>query len=259
MVKRILILMLIVVVILGLGYGYFILYHQKEIEAQLRKEAELNLKIVKKENSKLKYKLEELNNQLEKISIELRDKIAENERLQNDIQELSMSLSKVESELTLLKQERDVLLQKLDTQSNEIQRLQGKISVLEEEKKRLLADKGGIFTPIKVSTREKEVKLKKIEVSPASQSQQMQSSPQEISVQLSAEIMAYNQEYKFIVLNIGEKDGIQSGITYEVSAKGKNIAKIKSDRIYESMSVFDIVQIRDNISEGMKIELTPVE
>ncbi len=259
MVKRILVLVLIVVVILGLGYGYFILYHQKEIETQLRKEAELNLKVVKKENSKLKHKLEELNNKLEKTSIELQDKIAENERLQNDIEELNASLSKVENELALLKQERDVLLQKLDTQSKEIQQLQEKISALEEEKKRLLAEKEEIFTPIKTSTRQKEVKLEKIEVPPSSQTEQMPSSPQEISAQLSAEIMAYNQEYKFVVLNIGEKDGIQPGITYDVSAEGKCIARIKSDRVYESMSVFDIVQTSTSISEGMKIKLTPVE
>jgi len=259
MVKRILVLVLIIVVVIGLGYGYFILYHQKEIETQLRKEAELNLKVVKKENSKLKHKLEELNNQLEKTSIELQDKIAENERLQNDVQELSASLSKVENELALLKQERDVLLQRLDTQSKEIHRLPEKISVLKKEKKRLFAEKEEIFTPTKASIRKKEVKLKKVEVPSVSQGQQMQSSSQEISTQLSAEIMAYNQEYKFIVLNIGEKDGIQSGMIYDVSTKGRKIARIKSDRVYESMSVFDIVQTSENISEGMKIELTPVE
>jgi len=256
MVKRILVLVLTVVVVLGIGYGYFVLYNQKEIQIQLRKEAELSLKVVQKENAKLRGKLEDLNDRLEQTKIELEDKVAENQRLQNNIQELNTALSKIENELTLLTQERDVLLQKLDKQSQEIQQLQQKISYLEEERKRLLAEKKGLFAPADVSTREKEVKLEKIEVQSPAETPQ----PQEnVFTALNAEIMAYNQEYKFIVLNVGEKDGIQAGKTYDVSVQGRRVARIKSDRVYESMSVFDLVEKGGDISEGMKIELTPLE
>ena len=67
--------------------------------------------------------------------------------------------------------------------------------------------------------------------------------------------MAFNKDYRFIVLNRGEKDGVEAGLTYIITLQGDNIGRVKPDRIYESMSVFDILEGRVDLKEGMEIEL----
>ncbi len=78
---------------------------------------------------------------------------------------------------------------------------------------------------------------------------------QKKSVSLSAEIMAFNKDYKFIVLNRGERDGLELKGIYALIVSGDKVGRVKSDRIYDSMSVFDILEGEAKLVEGMEVEL----
>jgi hypothetical protein len=67
--------------------------------------------------------------------------------------------------------------------------------------------------------------------------------------------MALNKEYRFFIINKGEKDGVEEDKIYIVFAQGNKIAKAKSDNVYESMAVFDILEESGQLSEGMQVEL----
>ena len=261
MIRRILIIVLIVVVTGGLFLSYFLLYQEKVKQTMLRKDAEMSLKISRRENLVLKQKVDILKKEFDTTKTRLEAIKIQNKRLLKTVDDLNSSLKNVETELSFVTKERDLLLNKGKDDSEMIKKLQNEIVFLKQERDRMAArvekeqPAGNLHN--------KEVKLEDIKVQgPEVQKpvQKKEALPKAVSAVatasgIPAEIMAFNKEYKFIVLNRGEKDGIKNAATYLVWSGGKKVGQVKADRVYESMSVFDILNSEGSFNEGMKIEL----
>lgn len=247
MAKRIFKILGIVIMILLISAGYYALYQRLQTEISSRKLVERNLKIQMEENKKLLDRVNSLREKINQVERELDVKKEENQRLKNIISQLNDSLDQLEADLALSEQEKETLLAKLAEQSEKLKRLEEDIKALIDEREVLrqkLADLSG-----KEAVKER-VELEKVEVV-------AKEKPQEEFKPLTAQIMAINREFRFLVLNLGEKDGVEKTQLYNIVQDEKTIAKLKPDRVYESLSVFDIVEQYEKLEEGQEIELLP--
>ena len=238
MLKKILIAVLAALIVSGLSLGYFLLYQEKQKESALRKEAELNLSMLNNKNRQISSELEKIKNEYEALKSEFESKSSENKELIAEIEKITAALKDAESEMTMLHQERDVMLSRLKDQEQELKSYKSRLETIAVKPQDILKE---------------EVKLEDIKVKEAIQSADDQR-PAKIA-RISAEIMAFNKEYGFIVLNKGSKDGINGDATYRYSVRDQNLGRLKPDRVYESMAVLDILEGKENISEGMKIDI----
>jgi len=232
----------------------------------MRKEVEMNLSIVQKENEKLKA-------ELDKATQQFNAQKEENQKIIETMNDLKKSFKDTTYELDMMTKERDVLLERMKVQSQKIKDLKNSISAL---KKEITYSKEAAVIP----PQGEEVKLEDIKVGEANQGieatksgseevelknkvkeeKQKAATPEITSVpRFSAQIMAFNKEYKFIVINRGEKDGVKLDADYTLVVQGKKTGHLRPDRVYEAMSVFDILEGAENISDGMNIELVVEE
>lgn len=68
----------------------------------------------------------------------------------------------------------------------------------------------------------------------------------------SGTVLVVNREFNFIVVSMGEKDGLKSGQFLEVLRAGKVIGKVQVERVYENMSAANLLpeQTKTEIKEG---------
>lgn len=245
MLRKILIIVLVVVVVLGVGLGYFLLYQEKENQIRLREETELKLKLAEMESQKLRNDIIALEGKLQETKVELETQLTENQRMVKTIESLNETLKNAESQVSLLTQERDVLLARLEREELRVKELQNKLTSLEKERASVPEGKKVKLEDIKV-----EEKVSQVQAT-------VESIPTKLSTPatISAEVMAYNKEYKFIVINKGERDGIILGTAYSVLMGGNKIGRIRTDRVYDSMSVLDLLEGGSEIKEGVSLEL----
>ncbi|MDD5613655.1 MAG: hypothetical protein PHQ54_01125 [Candidatus Omnitrophica bacterium] len=238
MLKKILIAVLAALIVSGLSLGYFLLYQEKQKESALRKEAELSLAMLSNKNQQISSELEKIKNEYEAVRSEFEGKSAENKELAAEIEKITAVLKDAQAEMTMLYQERDVMLTRLKNQEQELKNYKSSLETATVKPDNILKE---------------EVKLEDIKVKETAQGADNQM-PVKIA-RISAEVMAFNREYGFVVLNKGSKDGISGGSTYSYGVQGQNLGRLKPDRVYESMSVLDILEGKENISEGMRIDI----
>ncbi len=246
MFKKILIVMLIFVIVAGIGAGYFFLYQEKEKEIRLRKDMETTLNLALEDKENIKQELDKIRDDYQKVSQELEDKIVKNKALSKEVGDITINLSGAKSEIEILSQERDVLLKRFEEQQSKL-----------DEYKKGFKDKSSL---VRIAPFAEEDKVKLDNITVVEEVVDKKEALSKIKVaQIEAEIMAFNKEYGFIVLNKGAKDGVDIDSVYVFSVQGQTQGKLQPDRVYESMSVLDILEGRENIAEGMTIDILPEE
>ncbi|MDP8215809.1 MAG: hypothetical protein P9L98_00595 [Candidatus Kaelpia imicola] len=246
MFKKILVFILVFTIVAGIGAGYFFLYQEKESEIRLRKNMEVELDSTLKDREKIREELGRIKDDYQKITQELEKGMVKNEELLNEAGKMVTDLDGAKSEIIVLSQEREVLLRRLEEQDAKLEKYQIK---LKDE-----ISKSAEREPM---TEDDNVQLENITVD--EDSLEAEPLPEGKVTQIKAEIMAFNKEYGFIVLNRGTKDGVEIDSLYEFNIKGQLKGRLKPDRVYESMSVLDILEGRESITEGMNIEIFPEE
>lgn len=79
--------------------------------------------------------------------------------------------------------------------------------------------------------------------------------PEEVSMQ--GQVLVVNKEFAFVVVNIGEKDGIKGAEILEVYRGNKLLGRVQVERIYDTMSsaVILLEFTKDEIKEGDIVRL----
>ena len=69
---------------------------------------------------------------------------------------------------------------------------------------------------------------------------------------LEGKVMIINKDYNFAVINLGNKDGVQSGNIFSVYHGNKSIGDLKVEKVHDSMSAagFGSPEMKDLIAEG---------
>ncbi|MDP8233852.1 MAG: hypothetical protein P9M06_03505 [Candidatus Saelkia tenebricola] len=248
MVRTVLIVILVLIIISGIGFGYFLLYQEKEQAVMLSKELEMNLDTARKESEVLKAELEGVIEQINATN-------NENQKMSKVVNELNDSLKNTDFEVEMMTKERDILLKRLESQNQKINEFKYKIAVLEEEVVNAKAIAVEVSDVIDEGVKLEDIKLENIRVNEETSAVVKENIATVVSAEFSAQIMAFNKEYKFIVINRGEKDGIILDVNYILIIQGNQVGRIRPDRVYESMSVFDILEGAENISDGLEVEL----
>jgi hypothetical protein len=60
---------------------------------------------------------------------------------------------------------------------------------------------------------------------------------------LTGRVIEVNEEYRFVVINLGTVDGIKKGIVFSVFQKDEEVAKIKASRVRRHISACDIQMV----------------
>lgn len=188
---------------------------EKELDAAKKEKEEIEKKILEIESSKntLTSQIELVKQKSETISADLSAKEEEVERLKTDL----------ENE----KKEKLNISRKLEDLQFEYERAERNISKLENEKTMLekkLAD-----------LKERSVNLDTIVVSPSagSTSAEVSASTRE---PLMGRVLVVNREYSFVVTDLGEDDGVEKGMRFEVRDGTEFLGNAEIDKIYDTMS-----------------------
>lgn len=68
-------------------------------------------------------------------------------------------------------------------------------------------------------------------------------------------VLVVNREFNFVVVNLGERDGVKPGHFLEISRGNKSVAKVQVERVYENMAAANILPeaTKEPIKEGDQV------
>ncbi|MCM8765282.1 MAG: hypothetical protein NC920_00315 [Candidatus Omnitrophica bacterium] len=213
---------------------YFISLKEKEKKLRISLQEKLNNvlseKIVKEEElnkaNAEKIILEETVNNLklkiESLSTELDKEKASGLELSEKLKARESEVERLNSELNKLKREKETL-------ENKIKEAEAKIKNLELTLVQLQTIKTELERKLdNIMSKRLEVELEKVVIKrPASGRV--------------GRILAVNHPYEFVVIDLGKEQGIEMGTLLGVYQGEEMIARIKVEKVYENMSVADIV------------------
>lgn len=183
------------------------------IEDELRKTS-AEKTMLEETIAKLKVKMDELGKGLDKekdVSRELSDKLKEKEK----------ETEKLKLELSSLRKEKETL-------ESKIIEAEGKIKTLADSLNQLQLVKSELERKLdNIMSKRLEVELERVVVKPRTPGM--------------AKILAVNNSYDFVVVNLGQQHGMDTGKIMGVYQGNDLVANIKITKVYEMMSVADII------------------
>lgn len=197
---------------------------------KIKSELELGLKEAEGKIADLVMKLEET----ESAKASLSSEVSEKEKLIGDLNTKFESEKREKTELAdrLTKSEEEY--KSLKTQLEQLQTVKAEL----EKKLQEAAAKG--------------VQLEKIVV------KSKESLPQEgTASSIEGKILVVNREFDFVVLNLGERDGIELGNIFLVYRDGESLGKVQTEKVYEGMSTATFLPEarKEEIKEGDSVRI----
>lgn len=201
--------------------------------------------------------------EISRIKSELESRLTEAE---GKIADLVVKLEEAESTKASLSSElseREKLIGDLnanfESEKREKMELAGRLTKSEEEYKALKAQVEQLET-IKAELEKKlqeaaakGVQLEKIVVKPKESLPQQEGTTPSIE----GKILVVNREFDFVVLNLGQKDGIEFGDIFLVYRDGESLGKVQAEKVYEGMSTATFLpELRkEEIKEGDSVRV----
>ena len=265
----ILLVILLIVAAAAAFLGFIALQKEKEINATLteeNKELEVKKRSAEKQAADLKKQIEGLNQEIGQQKAKLQDyenKISEiNNELVSEREAKESALSEVASireASESARKDKAALETQLRSAQEELNSIRNQLTSLEGIKQELeqrLSSKpkeAEVKVPAKSAPKPEgdgaasnsrshkveevkpgEVQLEKIVVAPNPQEEAPVVSS---TVPLEGKVLVVNREYDFIVINLGQKDGVNLGDTFEVLRKDKSLGQAKVEEVRDTMSV----------------------
>lgn len=212
---------------------------ETELDSSKSKIANLTLEIKEAQN-----KLEAANKELQQEKTAKQDALSKAEKLEADLEQLKSSKSELES--------------KLNQAQEDAKRVQDQLKEFRSQKTEL-------ETKIKeLESKTQGVELGKIVVNPEGATVVSQEESAKPQAQPTAEkplsgkegkVLVINKDYNFVVINLGSKDGIDIGDTFNVYHNNKNVGDVKVEKVHDSMAAagFSSSDMKDKVSEGDKV------
>ncbi len=251
------------------GAGFYLLQKEKtkafnlqqDLDALKAKElaTETKLEEYKKTISQLESKLKDAQTNIDTLTSSLEQETKVKQEVLVQAQQLRADLEQQKRLRADL--EAKVTQAQLDAQKNkaQLQELESKKAQLEVKLKDLEAQ-AAQTQPI---AQAQGVELGTIVVGPEAgnvSAQAAGSSPAEYPKSktagpLEGKVLVVNKDYNFVVINLGTKDGINTGNVFSLYHNNKYIGDIKVEKIHESMSAadFETASIKDVVSEGDRV------
>jgi flagellar basal body-associated protein FliL len=249
------VLIILIIISLALAAGGFYSYqneHTKSLQLQAQIE-ELNTRLRITEN-----KFEESKKKATEFQLKLQEASAQIDSLTNELaQEKSLRLeasNKLEQLKVDLEQQK-VLRQDIENRLNQAQddgkKIKEQIKIMQQQKTELEAKIKNLES---ISSG---VELGKVVVAPAPAVKPGKKSAAPAAPQgksLEGKVMVVNKDYNFAVLNLGSKDGVNTGDEFSVYHAGKVIGVLKVEKVHESMAAAGFPEeLKNIISENDKV------
>jgi len=202
-------------------------------ELQLRlQEAKAQITALGKDLEQEKSARLEASNKLEQFKADLEQQKTLRKNIENSLDRAHADGNKLNEEIKIIKQQKEELeakIKDLETGASEVQL--GKVVVNSEP---AAADLQGKNPPVPLKAG------KKSEVA--------------VAKNLEGKVMVVNKEYNFVVINLGSKDGINTGDLFSVYHGGKIVGEVKVEKVHESMSAAGFaVELKDTLKENDKV------
>ncbi len=206
-----------------------------------RLEKEVNLG--KKVKEEAEEKLAEMKAKVENLSSQIDEEKSKNKEVILNLASKKKELAGLKENLEKEKKEKLTISRKLADLEFDYEKVKRETAKLKDEKARL---KKKIF-----DLKESSVDLDKIVVSPSAKavSQESVAVTKEL---LRGRVLVVNKEYNFLVTDLGQDDGVEKGIIFEVKDGREFLGKVEVDKIYDTMSSASIMPGADisNIKKG---------
>lgn len=234
----ILLVILLVIAAAAAFLGFIALQKEKEINTTLteeNKELEVKKRSAEKQASDLKEQVEGLNQEIGQQKAKIQDYENKISEINNELSSERGAKENALSEVSRIREASESV--RKDKSALEIQ-----LKAAQEELNNIRGQLAAIPKPdVKVEkTKAQEVQLEKIVVAPkAPQADTVVSAPVAASVTapLEGKVLVVNREYDFIVINLGQKDGVNLGDAFDVLRKDKSLGQAKVEEVRDTMSV----------------------
>ena len=195
-------------------------------EREKRIQSEEELAVVEKEKSGLKTKVESLSTETDKLKEKARllseEFKREKEKYQAELEEQSSRLNSLTTSLANEKKHSANLAANLAQLKENYESLQKQHQLAEQKS-------GELKSQLDKLSAQKGVELKKIVVK------------QKPKPLVKGRILVVNNEFNFVVIDLGQKDDINVEDEFAVLRAGRQVGKVKIERVYEAMSTAAIV------------------
>jgi len=202
---------------------------EDKLEDALKEKKSLNekLELTKTINEEKEKKILGMEAEIEKITLQIEEEKEKNKTATLEIAGKKREIARLEIDLGNEKREKFTISKKLEEMESDYEKLQGDVSRLKDEKVKLEKD----FSALK----EKSVKLDTIVVgSRGAGFPQGQVEP--VGKLLRGRVLVLNRDYSFVVTDLGQDDGVEEDMVFEVRDGSNFLGKVKVDKIYDTMS-----------------------
>jgi len=213
---------------------------------------ELELKNLAQEKQELERKLSYTEKLIDSISLELVREKKDKRKLEEEIKALKNEHRMAIHRINTLNEEKlnlDKKLQEVQNEKSELERklkeanivLEKKILESEETKEKYVSSEKSLGQSVELPTivvRSPEAEIE---------------TPQE-TVSFKGKVLAVNKEHNFIVIDLGEEQGIKIGDTFSVYRDNQKIANVEVIQTRKNVSACDIRQQSTNIRVGDSVK-----
>ncbi|NLE64997.1 MAG: hypothetical protein GX606_03670, partial [Elusimicrobia bacterium] len=173
----------------------------------------------------------------QRVIKEMADRVsAENQQLRSQVKELTSTKVALERSVSRLSDEKATIERKLIETENIIQ---GRIDDIWQIKKDI--DKR--FEPQQAGGGA-------VELAPIVVNASVEPAQAKPEVRRSGEVVSVNEANNFVIVNLGQKDGVRVGDTYKVYRAGKQVGTVSIIQVRSEISAADIRQRTESLQPG---------
>ncbi len=252
------------------------LYVAKENEVNKRLDVEATLKTTQMRKAQVEKELEdmltlkrqledELNQKKESyemLLIQCKEQQSENEKLTEKLSEKIQSIASLKSNLDKQEKDNSIIAGKLEKLSRETEDIRAQLTMIrmakeELEKKIIQLSRKKKVEAVELDT----IVVDKGAADGQPVSGQTGNKPDFIPLgppaRIEGQVLVVNKEFAFVVINVGEKDGIKDSEVLEVYRGTEFLGKVQVERIYDTMSSAVILPeaTKQEIKEGDIVKL----
>ncbi|MDD4894028.1 MAG: hypothetical protein PHW54_01775 [Candidatus Omnitrophica bacterium] len=263
-------ILLIVLSLAFAGSGFYLLQKEKVRSANLQEQldslktklsaAEARLEEYKKTISTLDAKLKDAQTNIDTLTATIdqetkakQEALDQVRQLRADLEQQKQLRSDLETKLQQVQKDTDSVQAQLKDLNAQREKLQAKIKDLEAQAQQAQAaqSKGVELGTIVVGSDT----AGKVPAKPADKPSAKQSKQQKSAPALEGKVLVVNKDYSFVVINLGNKDGVAVGNVFALYHGNKYLGDIKVEKVHDSMSAADFgsPSMKDAVAEGDKV------
>jgi len=272
---KIIIIAFILLIALSLafaGSGFYLLQKEKVRSANLQEQldslktkltaAEARLEEYKRTISGLDAKLKDAQTNIDTLTATIdqetkakQEALDQVRQLRADLEQQKQLRSDLEAKLQQIQKDTESTQAQLKDLNAQKEKLQAKIKDLEAQAQQAQAaqSKGVELGTIVVGS---DAAAGKAPAKPADKPSAKQSK-QKSAPALKGKVLVVNKDYSFVVINLGNKEGVGVGNVFSLYHGNKYIGDVKVEKVHDSMSAADFgsPSMKDAVAEGDKVVL----